>query len=703
MASFHDLAATSLCFFLLFIFLLSGGLTTLQIQVHAQQPYGKEIADCPNKHNSSGLLGYHCGVPGGAPSCPTFLTFNALPPYSTLASIASLLGADASSLAAANGVGAAAPLAAGTRVLVPATCSCTSTPDGRFYQRNATSYVAQPGDTLLIIANATFQGLTSCQALQSQALDGAPPESLDAGQRLPAVPLRCACPSAAQAAKGDRFLVTYLVGWFDDVSAVAARFGVDAGDVIAANELQPPSYTIYPFTTLLVPVKAQPNVSQIQTLPSPPPPPPVAPVAPPAPGKKGGNRVGVYIGVAVAVAVAAIASAGAVLALRRRRAAGAVVAAGEVVPKKGGKGNGTGDDTNTGTAFTSTLSTSEAFSSSISISLTDIKSSLKVYTYGELTAATDNFSADRRIGRGSVYRAEFDGDAAAVEVVDGRDVSAEVELMRRAHHANLLRLAGLCRHAGRWYLVTEFADHGSLRHRLLISSGEPPLTWAQRVRVALDVAEGLRYLHEHARPACVHMGVSSGAVLLAGDGPRAKLRGFAAARQITGATTGEDESTAMFTMTSTIAGTRGYMAPEYLEHGVVSPKADVYSLGVVMLELVTGKGAEELVGDGVGDPFAALRELVEELDGGGEEGVVLRLEELVDPAMAAGSVPRDGVVVMVRLIERCVRRDAASRPSAGEVARRLLKLSGVAAVGWAPNSPEEESPRSSGSDKGLMY
>ncbi|CAL4987461.1 unnamed protein product [Urochloa decumbens] len=698
MASFHDLAATSLCFFLLFIFLLSGGLTPLQIQVHAQQPYGKEIADCPNKHNSSGLLGYHCG--GTAPSCQTFLTFNARPPYSTLASIASLLGADASSLAAANGVGAAAPLAAGTRVLVPATCSCTSTPDGRFYQRNSTSYVAQPGDTLLIIANTTFQGLTSCQALQSQALDGAPPESLDAGQRLPAVPLRCACPSAAQAAKGDRFLVTYLVGWLDDVSAVAARFGVDAGDVIAANELQPPSYTIYPFTTLLVPVKAQPNVSQIQTTPSPPP--PVVPVAPPAPGKKGGNRVGVYIGVAVAVvAVAAIASAGAFLAIksRRRRAASAVVAAaGEEVGKKGGNGNGKGDDTNTGTTFSSTLSTSEAFSS-ISVAA-DIKSSLKVYTYGELTAATDNFSSGRRIGRGSVYRAEFDGDAAAVEVVDGRDVSAEVELMRRAHHANLLRLVGLCRHAGRWYLVTEFADHGSLRDRLLISSGEPPLTWAQRVRVALDVAEGLRYLHEHARPACVHMGVSSGAVLLAGDGPRAKLRGFAAARQITGATAGD--SSAMFTMTSTIAGTRGYMAPEYLEHGVVSPKADVYSLGVVMLELVTGKDAEELVGDGVGDPFAALRELVEELDSGGS-GVLQRLEELVDPAMAAGSVPQDAVVVMVRIIERCVRRDAAGRPSAGEVARRLLKMSGVAAVGWPRNSPEEESPRSSGSGKGLMY
>jgi interleukin-1 receptor-associated kinase 1 len=91
-------------------------------------------------------------------------------------------------------------------------------------------------------------------------------------------------------------------------------------------------------------------------------------------------------------------------------------------------------------------------------------------------------------------------------------------------------------------------------------------------------------------------------------------------------------------MTSRIVGTRGYISPEYLEHGVVSPRADVYSLGVVLLQLVTGKDAEELVGDGVGDPFAALRELAKELDGGGGD-VLPRLEELVDPALPAGSCP----------------------------------------------------------------
>jgi interleukin-1 receptor-associated kinase 1 len=285
-------------------------------------------------------------------------------------------------------------------------------------------------------------------------------------------------------------------------------------------------------------------------------------------------------------------------------------------------------------------------------------------------------------------------------VVD-RNVSTEVELMRKINHLNLIRLIGLCHHRGRWYLVTEYAEHGALRERLLAAAtgAAAPLTWAQRVQVALDVAEGLRYLHEYARPAWVHMDVSSGSVLLTGDGPRAKLRGFGAARAITGATIGAGEQEALFTMTSRIAGTRGYIAPEYLEHDVVSPKADVYSFGVVLLELVTGRDAEELVGDGVGDPFVALRELAEELDGGGD-AVMQRLEELVDPALPAGSCPQDAVVMVVRLVERCVRQDPARRPMTGEVAQCLLKLSGVSVLSWR-NSPE--SPRSSGSGKGLMY
>ncbi|XP_006663527.2 lysM domain receptor-like kinase 4 [Oryza brachyantha] len=647
----------------------------------SQQPYGFAVADCGNSHNDTGLLGYFCsrgGSGGGAPSCQTYLTFHATPAYSDLAAIAALLGADAASVAAANSAASVtAALAPGAKVLVPVTCSCTAAASSRsHYQRNAT-YVAVAGDTLFVIANNTFQGLSTCQAVQEQGLGGKPATTLLAGQAV-TVPLRCACPSAAQAAAGVRYLVTYLVDEFDELATIAARFGVDAGSISAANEMT--GDTIYPFTTLLIPVKSQPDVSQLLSPPPPPPPPPVAP----APTKKRRNHTGLYAGIGVAVAVLAVVAAiAASLALRarRRRARAAAAAA-----KKGSKGKGRASPVFTDGEVS--VSISEAFSC-----LSDIKSSLKVFTYPELTAATDGFSPDRRVG-GSVYRAVFNGDAAAVEVVD-RDVSAEVDIMRKINHLNLVRLIGLCHHGGRWYLVSEYAEHGTLRDRLLAGGAgtEPPLSWAQRVQVSLDVAEGLRYLHGYTRPPYVHMDVSSDSILLAA-GLRAKIRNFGGARVIRGSTDAGERGGEAFTMTSNIAGTRGYMAPEYLEHGIVSPKADVYSLGVVLLELVTGKDVEELEAGGAGDPFAGLNAIAGDLD----DGAPRRMEGFLDPAMAAaGSCPREAVAMMVRLIERCIRRDAGGRPSMGEVAQQLLMLHGISGDGWHSSL---EHCRSSGGNSG---
>lgn len=162
--------------------------------------------------------------------------------------------------------------------------------------------------------------------------------------------------------------MSYLVDELDTVDAVAARFGVDAGSILEANQLKS-NATIYPYTTLLIPVKSQPNTSQLQS--PPPPPPPVASV----PATKSESHTGVYIGIGVAVAVVAvIASVVAALVLkatRRRASTGPTTAGGFAY--KDGKDMGklpygvTGDEVS--------MTISEAFSS-----LSDIKSSLKVYT-----------------------------------------------------------------------------------------------------------------------------------------------------------------------------------------------------------------------------------------------------------------------------------------------------------------------------------
>ncbi|XP_047051218.1 lysM domain receptor-like kinase 4 [Lolium rigidum] len=663
----------------LFFYAIGVLLLSCSPPARSQQPYGSQIADCGSKHNDTGLLGYFCG--SGAPSCESYLTFHARSPFSDPASIAALLGADAASLAAANS--ASSPFAQGTKVLIPVRCSCTgAAAGGSYYQRNAT-YVARDGDTLLIIANNTFQGLSTCQAVEEQSLGGAAPTSLLAGQSV-TVPLRCACPSASQAAAGVRFLVSYLVDELDEVDAVAARFGVDAGNILEANQLKS-NATIYPYTTLLIPVKSQPNISQLQS--PPPPPPPVASV----PATKSKSHTGVYIGIGVAVAVVAVIAsvvAALVLKARRRRASTGPTTAGGFAYKDG-KDMGklpygvTGDEVS--------MTISEAFSS-----LSDIKSSLKVYTYDELVTATDDFSTERRIS-GSVYRAAFNEDTAAVEIVD-HDVSTEVEITRRMNHFNLVRLNGFCHHRGRWYLVSEYAEHGTLRDRLLAGAtgAAAPLNWTQRVQVALDVAEGLRYLHGYARPPYVHMDVRSGSVLL-DTAFRAKIRNFGGARVIRGGDDGDQgDVRELFTMTSTIAGARGYMAPEYLEHGVVSPKADVYSFGVVLLELFTGNDVEQLEEDGGGDPLAGLNALgvdrKNDKEYHGDDGAALkRLEEFVDPTMAAGSCPLDAVVMMGRLIERCVQRNAGARPGMGEVAQYLLKLSDISGDSWQSSSEYRQS------------
>uniref|UniRef100_A0A0D9XT68 Protein kinase domain-containing protein n=1 Tax=Leersia perrieri TaxID=77586 RepID=A0A0D9XT68_9ORYZ len=654
------------------VFLLSGLPVAL-----SQQPYGYQIADCDNNHNDTGLLGYFCSRRGSPPSCQSYLTFHATPRHPDLASIASLLNADASALAAANSANSSStsPLAPGTKLLVPVTCTCTGGSTSSYhYQRNA-SYVAVPGDTLFVIANVTFQGLTTCQAAMEQTLGGGggggatPARDLLAGQRV-AVPLRCACPSPAQAAAGVRYLVTYLVDEFDEVNAVAARFGVDPASLAAANGLDG-EMVIYPFTTLLLPMKSPPDASMLRSpLRPPPPPPPVTA----APAKNRKNHAAVYAGIGGAVAVlaaVAVAAAALVVRSRRRRAIAAAIA---------GKGDAKTVLSPALTGGEVSVSISEAFSG---LSLSDIISSLKVFTHAELAAATDGFSVDRHVG-GSVYRAVFDGVDSSVEIVD-RDVSAEIDIMRRINHVNLIRLVGVSHHAGRWFLVSEFADHGSLREYLAgAGDGEvspPAMSWTERVQIGLDVAEGLRYLHGYTRPPHVHMDVSSDSVLLAGDVGngvlRAKIRNLGGARVIRGGS--EGDSAAAFTMTSNIAGRRGYMAQEYVEHGVVSPKADVYSLGVVLLELVTGKDVDEL-----DDSFAGVNAVAGALDGGDEEEVIKRMEELLDPAMEGRCPPREAVEMMVRLIERCVRRDGGGRPGMGEVAQRLLMIRGVSGGddGW---------------------
>ncbi|KAB1203486.1 Protein LYK5 [Morella rubra] len=237
---------------------LIGLLWRTQLFVEGQQPYlNNEQMDCYNDRNYTD--GYYCN--GVATSCQAYLTFWSIPPYNTPANIGLLLGFDASIIADANNVSIFETIPTDTQLLIPVSnCSCS----GKYYQYN-TSYELRSGDTYFIVANDTYQGLTTCQAMMAQN----PYDSLNltVGLKL-LVPLRCACPTAKQTAAGAKYLLTFMSNWDDDVTSISKLFGVEEQSVLDANELSESNVT-YPFTPILVPLKSKP--SKIQRSVSPPP------------------------------------------------------------------------------------------------------------------------------------------------------------------------------------------------------------------------------------------------------------------------------------------------------------------------------------------------------------------------------------------------------------------------------------------------
>ncbi|XP_065036502.1 lysM domain receptor-like kinase 4 [Musa acuminata AAA Group] len=531
---------------LLFFFLL---LPSLLPVLHAQQPYeGLLTTDCETQHNASSLLGYFCN---SQPNCQAFLTFHSQLPYNSVVSISSLLSSHPSELSQANSVSPTATFPTGTKVVVPVNCSCS----GAYYQLNS-SYLVQSGDTALVVANNTYQSLSTCQSIMNQSLNGT--TKLFPGVEI-TVPLRCACPTSNQTSSGVKYLLSYLVDTGDTIFGISSRFGVDQQSIEEANEIS--GTNIYPFTTLLIPLRSQPNTSQLA---APPPPPPLqSPPAAPPPAGNSSSHTGLYAGIGVAAGALALAALVAIYC----------VAAKAKKKKKVSEALPPNDSTTYGTAYgksSDVESYEKEASEDVKTMISEIGHALRVYKFEELQFATENFSYECLI-EGSVYRGMFNGDAAAVKVVNG-DVSKEVEVLKKINHFNLIKLSGISFNQGQWFLVYEYADNGPLSHWIFDTSGSKVLSWVQRMQIAVDVANGVSYLHSYTEPAYVHKDVRSSNILL-DQTMRAKVANFGMAR----ASEGRDGE---FVLTRHIVGTKGYLAPEYLEHGLVSPKLDVYAFGV---------------------------------------------------------------------------------------------------------------------------
>ncbi|XP_027341730.1 probable receptor-like protein kinase At1g80640 isoform X2 [Abrus precatorius] len=170
--------------------------------------------------------------------------------------------------------------------------------------------------------------------------------------------------------------------------------------------------------------------------------------------------------------------------------------------------------------------------------------------------------------------------SAAVKKADSdadREFENEVSWLSKMRHQNIIKLLGYCIHGESRFLVYELMENGSLETQLHGPNRGSSLTWHLRLRIAIDVARALEYLHEHSNPPVVHRDLKSSNVLLDSDF-NAKLSDFGLA-MVSGV---QHKNLKM-------SGTLGYVAPEYISHGKLTDKSDVYAFGVVLLELLTGR------------------------------------------------------------------------------------------------------------------
>ncbi|XP_050369585.1 cold-responsive protein kinase 1-like [Argentina anserina] len=217
-------------------------------------------------------------------------------------------------------------------------------------------------------------------------------------------------------------------------------------------------------------------------------------------------------------------------------------------------------------------------------------SNVKLYTYKELQNATENFSEVKKIGQGgfgSVYKGTLkDGSLAAIKVLSGdsrqgsREFLTEIEVIASVNHENLVKLYGCCAEGDHRILVYGYLENNSLSQTLL-DGGQSGIqfSWQTRCKICIGIAKGLAYLHEDVRPHIIHRDIKASNILLDKD-LSPKISDFGLAKFI---------SPNLTHVSTRVAGTAGYLAPEYAIRGQVTRKADVYSFGVLLLEIVTGR------------------------------------------------------------------------------------------------------------------
>ncbi|XP_042482128.1 receptor protein kinase TMK1-like [Macadamia integrifolia] len=299
-----------------------------------------------------------------------------------------------------------------------------------------------------------------------------------------------------------------------------------------------------------------------------------------------------------------------------------------------------------------------------------------------LRNVTNNFSEENILGRGgfgTVYKGELhDGTKIAVKRMETgiltekglTEFKSEIAVLTKVRHRHLVALLGYCLDGNERLLVYEYMPQGTLSRHLFGWKEEElmPLEWTKRLSIALDVARGVEYLHGLAHQSFIHRDLKPSNILL-GDDMRAKVADFGLVRLA-------PEGKA--SIETRLAGTFGYLAPEYAVTGRVTTKADVFSFGVVLMELISGRKAlDETQPEDSMHLVTWFRRMQVNKD---------TFRKSIDPIIDLNEETLASVSTVAELAGHCCAREPHQRPEMGHVVNVLSSLAEV----WKPSDQDSE-------------
>ncbi|KAG6637710.1 hypothetical protein I3843_11G192200 [Carya illinoinensis] len=295
------------------------------------------------------------------------------------------------------------------------------------------------------------------------------------------------------------------------------------------------------------------------------------------------------------------------------------------------------------------------------------KVKMPLFSFASVSAATGNFSPGNKLGEGGfgpVYKGTLQRGDVAVKRLSRKsgqgweELKNEAMLIATLQHKNLVRLLGCCIEGDEKILVYEYMPNKSLDFFIFDAEKRKILDWGKRIQIIQGVAQGLLYLHQYSRLRIIHRDLKASNILLDTD-MNPKISDFGMARIF-----GGNESEAN---TNRIVGTQGYMSPEYLMQGVFSIKSDVFSFGVLLLEILSGR-------KNTGHLLGYAWELWST-----EKG-----SDIVDPLLLDDMCSMSVVLRCINIALLCVQESAADRPTMSDVVAMLSNDSKVLPY---PNQP----------------